>query len=212
LHLYLQPGGNDSVHRVWPESGEERLVYLLPEFGLEMRFHPMDFIQVNPVINQYMVRQVVQFLELSAQDNVLDLFSGLGNFTLPLATKAARVVGVEGGAAMVARGQENAKHNLLNNIKFYEADLTKTLAGQPWARGGFNKILIDPPRSGALEIISNITMFSPERIIYVSCNPATLARDAGELDRLGYRLKKAGVMDMFPHTTHVESIAVFEPG
>lgn len=211
FHLYLQPGGPDSIHKVWPEDGQQRLHYRLEEFGLTLQFHPLDFTQVNPAINQQMVRQAIEFLDLQAGERVLDLFCGLGNFTLPLATKAAWVVGVEGDEAMVSRGRENAALNGLSNVEFHGADLTQPFEGQPWAHGGFDKILIDPPRSGALEIVSKMTVFKPRRIVYVSCNPATLARDAGELKKQGYRLLKAGVMDMFPHTTHVESIAVFEP-
>lgn len=210
LQLYLQPGGNDTVHKVWPE-GEARLSYGLPEFGLNMKFHPTDFTQVNQDINQDMIRMAMDFMDIQPGERILDLFCGLGNFTLPLATKAAEVVGVEGDDAMVVRGRENAEHNGLNNVSFYGADLTKPFDDQPWGRGGFDKILIDPPRSGALEIVSKMTVFKPKRIVYVSCNPATLARDAGELKKQGYKLLKAGVMDMFPHTTHVESIAVFEP-
>lgn len=215
LQLYLQPKGNDTVHRVWPEEGEERLSYRLDDFGVELKFHPMDFTQVNPYINRTMVSQAIEFLDLAPTDRVLDLFCGLGNFTLPIATKTEHVVGVEGGEAMVIRGKENAVHNQLDNVEFFGADLTQPFEDQPWANlsedKGFNKILIDPPRSGALEIVQKMTVFKPERIVYVSCNPATLARDAGELVNQGYKLVKAGVMDMFPHTTHVESIAVFEP-
>ncbi|HVL02255.1 MAG TPA: 23S rRNA (uracil(1939)-C(5))-methyltransferase RlmD, partial [Dongiaceae bacterium] len=160
---------------------------------------------------QQMVKQAIEFLDPQPGERILDLFCGLGNFTLPLATKAAQVVGVEGDEAMVVRGRENAVANQLSNVTFFGADLTKPFEGQPWAQGGFDKILIDPPRSGALEIVSKMTVFKPKRIVYVSCNPATLARDAGELKKQGYQLLRAGVMDMFPHTTHVESIAVFEP-
>ena len=210
LQLYLQPGGNDTVHKVWPE-GEERLSYRLPQFDLQMKFHPTDFTQVNQEINQDMIAKALDFMDVQPDERILDLFCGLGNFTLPLATKAAQVVGVEGDDAMVVRGRENAEFNGLDNVAFYGADLTKPFDDQPWGRGGFDKILIDPPRSGALEIVSKMTVFKPKRIVYVSCNPATLARDAGELKKQGYKLLKAGVMDMFPHTTHVESIAVFEP-
>ena len=211
LQLYLQPGGNHTVHKVWPVEGEERLYYGLPAFDLNMRFHPNDFTQVNQEINQKMISQAVEFMDIQPGERVLDLFCGLGNFTLPLARKAAQVVGVEGDDAMVVRGRENAEHNGLGNVEFYGADLTQPFDGQPWGVAGFDKILIDPPRSGALEIVSKMTVFKPKRIVYVSCNPATLARDAGELKKQGYGLLKAGVMDMFPHTTHVESIAVFEP-
>lgn len=209
--LYLQPGGPATVHKVWPETSEERLTYALPEFGLEMRFHPNDFTQVNPGINRRMVPLAVDLLQIEPGDRVLDLFCGLGNFTLPLATRAAEVVGVEGDEAMVARGRENAEHNGIKNVSFYGADLTQPFDQQPWGQGGFDRLLIDPPRSGAQEIVEKMTVFKPKRIVYVSCNPATLARDTGILQAQGYRLLEAGVMDMFPHTNHVESIAVFEP-
>jgi 23S rRNA (uracil1939-C5)-methyltransferase len=211
LHLYLQPGGNDTVHKVWPQDNMQRLSYGLPRYNLDMRFHPNDFTQVNQEINQKMIDRALELMDLNPQDRVLDLFCGLGNFTLPMARAAATVVGVEGDDAMVERGRENALHNGVSNVEFYGADLTRDFDNQPWAKSGFNKILIDPPRSGALEIVTKMTVFKPERIVYVSCNPATLARDAGELKKQGYRLLKAGVMDMFPHTTHVESIALFEP-
>ncbi|MCW9000411.1 MAG: 23S rRNA (uracil(1939)-C(5))-methyltransferase RlmD, partial [Kangiellaceae bacterium] len=150
-------------------------------------------------------------LDVQPEDRVLDLFCGLGNFTIPLATKAKYVVGVEGVQEMVERGQENARFNELTNVEFHQADLTTNLEEKEWVKNkDYNKVLIDPARSGALEVISNIVKFAPEKIVYVSCNPATLARDTGELIQHGYVLKKAGVMDMFPHTTHVESIALFE--
>ncbi|CBL44529.1 23S rRNA (Uracil-5-)-methyltransferase [gamma proteobacterium HdN1] len=211
FQCYFQPGGENTVHRVWPSAGEERLCYRLPEFNIEMKFHPMDFTQVNPYINEKMVSRAVELLAPEPSERVLDLFCGLGNFTLPLARRADVVVGVEGSDALVQRGRENALHNGLQNVEFYGADLTKPLEHQAWAHDGFAKILIDPPRSGALELVQKITVFKPKRIVYVSCDPATLARDAAELARQGYRLVVAGVMDMFPHTTHVESIAVFEP-
>lgn len=211
FHLYLQPAGPDSIHKVWPADNALRLHYTLEDFGVTLQFHPTDFTQVNPQINRTMVKQAIDFLDPQPGERILDLFCGLGNFTLPLATRAAHVVGVEGDDAMVVRGRENAAANGLSNVEFYGADLTQPFEGQPWAHGGFDKILIDPPRSGALEIVSKMTVFKPKRIVYVSCNPATLARDAGELKKQGYRMLKAGVMDMFPHTTHVESIAVFEP-
>jgi 23S rRNA (uracil1939-C5)-methyltransferase len=211
LQLYLQPGGNDTVHKVWPAVGEDRLCYRLPQFDLEMKFHPTDFTQVNQDINQSMIKNALEYMDVQPGERILDLFCGLGNFTLPLATKASHVVGVEGDDAMVVRGRENAAHNSLTNVEFFGADLTKPFDDQPWGQGGFDKILIDPPRSGALEIVEKMTVFKPKRIVYVSCNPATLARDAGALRKQGYKLLKAGVMDMFPHTNHVESIAVFEP-
>lgn len=210
LHIYLQPKGPDTVHRIWPEGGEERLGYRLEEFDLTMKFHPMDFTQVNAGINGTMVHRAVEWLDIQPEERVLDLFCGLGNFTLPLARKAGQVVGVEGDDAMVVRGRENAELNGLSNVTFHGADLQADFTSQSWAGEGFDKILIDPPRSGAQEVCEYLTAFGAKRIVYVSCNPATLARDAGVMVRNGYRLVRAGVMDMFPHTTHVESIALFE--
>lgn len=208
--LYLQPGGPDSVHRVYPETGEDRLSYALPDFGLRLFFHPMDFTQVNAGINRKMLNLALDLLDPQPGDRVLDLFCGLGNFTLPLATRAAEVIGVEGIQAMADRGMENARRNNLTNVSFYAQDLTQDFSQQPWAKQGFDRLLIDPPRSGAEEVVKYLPKFGAKRIVYVSCNPATLARDAGLLKDAGYRLLKAGVMDMFTHTTHVESIAVFE--
>ena len=210
LHIYLQPKGPDTVHRIWPESGEERLSYGMEEFDLTMKFHPMDFTQVNVDINRNMVHRAVEWLDIQPGERVLDLFCGLGNFTLPLARRAGQVVGVEGDDAMVVRGRENAELNGLSNVAFHGADLHADFTAQPWAAEGFDKILIDPPRSGAQEVCEYLTAFGAKRIVYVSCNPATLARDAGVMVRNGYRLVRAGVMDMFPHTTHVESMAMFE--
>lgn len=210
LHLYLQPGGPNTVYKVWPEQGEDRLWYRLEEFGVTLKFHPTDFTQVNAGINRKMVSRALAWLDPQPTDRVLDLFCGLGNFTLPLATRAGAVVGVEGDEAMVVRGRENAQFNQLQNVTFYGADLQADFTQQAWAKEGFDKILIDPPRSGALEVVQYLPKFGAKRIVYVSCNPATLARDAGVLVAHGYRLLKAGVMDMFPHTTHVESIALFE--
>ncbi|WP_237067513.1 23S rRNA (uracil(1939)-C(5))-methyltransferase RlmD [Microbulbifer guangxiensis] len=211
IHLYLQPGDAASAHRLWPESGEERLRYRLPEFGLELHFHPLDFVQVNLEVNRQMVERAVALLDPQADERVLDLFCGLGNFTLPLARRAGRVVGVEGEGALIARAEENAAANGIGNVQFVTADLTAELRQHRWAAEGFDKVLLDPPRAGAVEVLAQLARLQPRRIVYVSCNPSTLARDAGALAGLGYRLQKAGVMDMFPHTAHVESIAVFEP-
>lgn len=210
LHIYLQPKGPETVYRIWPEAGEERLAYRMEEFDLTMKFHPMDFTQVNADINRSMVHRAVEWLDVQPGERVLDLFCGLGNFTLPLARRASQVVGVEGDDAMVVRGRENAELNGLANVAFHGADLQADFTAQPWAAEGFDKILIDPPRSGAQEVCEYLTAFGAKRIVYVSCNPATLARDAGVMVRNGYRLVRAGVMDMFPHTTHVESMAMFE--
>lgn len=211
LVVYLQPKGPKTVHRIWPPEDEKaQLSYSFKEYGLEMLMEPLDFTQVNSSINTKMVPAAIELLDVQPTDNVLDLFCGLGNFTLPLASKANYVVGVEGVQEMVDRGTINAKHNSLENVAFYQSDLAGDLTGKEWLDREYNKVLIDPARSGAIEVISNIVKIGPEKIVYVSCNPATLARDTGELVKAGYKLKKAGVLDMFPHTTHVESIALFE--
>lgn len=209
LQLYLQPGGNDSVHKVWPQDDNNRLYYHLNEFGLRMAFHPTDFTQVNGDMNREMLSLALRLLDLQEDDVVLDLFCGLGNFTLPIATRCARVVGVEGSEEMVRRGTENAQANGISNASFYAANLCVDFDVETWAQPVYSKILLDPPRSGAIEIIPRIAAFRAPRIVYISCNPATLARDAGELARHGYRMTQSGVMDMFPHTGHVESIAEF---
>lgn len=191
--LYLQPKGPETVHRVWPE-GEPRLHYRLQEFGIEFAFHPMDFIQVNPQINRQVVVQAVEMLQLNSQDKSLDLFCGLGNFTLPLAIRAGSVVGVEGSDEMVRRGTENALRNNLDNVSFFAANLFESLDNMSWV-GHYDKLLLDPPRSGAERVVKEMSRFSPQRIVYVSCNPATLARDAGILvQEQGYRLLQAGIM------------------
>ena len=210
LQCYLQPGNESTVHRVWPEEGEERLYYRHPQADVEMAFHPSDFTQVNAEINRRMVPLALDLLEVEAHHQVLDLFCGLGNFTIPAARRAAGVVGVEASDAMVRRGYENARRNGLENVAFHAWDLDSEPKGQPWARQRYERVLLDPPRSGALEMVRMMPQFGAEKLVYVSCNPATLARDAGELVARGYRLSGAGVMDMFPHTAHVESIALFD--
>jgi 23S rRNA (uracil1939-C5)-methyltransferase len=206
----MQPGGNDSIYSIMPH--QEELYYHLPDQDIKLFFAPLDFTQVNAAINKKMVTLAVELLDLNAKDHVLDLFCGLGNFSLAIAQKAAQVIGVEGDAAMVKKATENAQRNHISNVSFFEADLFKPLVDQPWFSQEYCKMLIDPPRTGALEVVSSIGgKWAPERIVYVSCNPATLARDAGILvNEKKYKLVKAGVMDMFPQTAHVESIALFE--
>jgi 23S rRNA (uracil1939-C5)-methyltransferase len=210
MQIYLQPAGPESVTLIWPETAA--LGYRLPEFNLELFFSPADFVQINADVNRAMISRVIELLQPGAHERVLDLFCGLGNFTLPLARHAGHVTGVEGDAKLVERAKDNAHHNDIHNAEFYAADLSQDLAGQPWAKQRFDKILLDPPRTGALEIIKQLSALGAARIVYVSCNPATLARDTQELVQQGYTLVSAGVMDMFPHTTHVESIALFEKG
>ncbi len=208
LWMYQQPGGPNTVSPLWPE--QPQLAYS-PMPSLMLDFAPGDFTQVNAGINQKMIPVAMQLLDLQPTDRLLDLFCGLGNFTLPIAQQVSEVVGVEGDASLVAHARRNAEKNQLSNAIFELADLTQTaLADYPWAKAGFNKILLDPPRSGAFEVLGQLAALGAEQIVYVSCNPATLARDAGELvHQYGYQLQAAGIMDMFPHTSHVESIAVF---
>lgn len=208
FQIYLQAGGPNTVTKYWPEDGESLLTYKLADFGLTYWFHPSDFTQVNPRINQQMVRKAIDYLDLKATDKVLDLFCGLGNFTLAIATQAAHVCGVEVSTTMVERAQLNAERNKIKNVEFHGADLFQPLTSA-WATMKYDKILIDPARSGALEVIPYLAKWQAKKIVYVSCNPATLARDAGEIVKQGYTLKQTGIIDMFPQTNHVESIAVF---
>lgn len=210
IELYLQPSSLESVHKIFPKEGPERLQYFLPEFDLTLNFHPMDFTQINAGINRKIVSKALKLLALNKDDVVLDLFCGLGNFTLAAARLCGTVVGVEGSDEMVKRGTENAELNTIDNASFYAADLCQSITDKQWSQLKFSKILLDPPRSGAIEIIQQIAQIGASKIVYISCNPATLARDTAELIKAGYELKSAGVMDMFPHTTHVESMAEFE--
>lgn len=218
LWLYLQPGKADSVTKLFPADEQLFLSYSLTELTnrghalrpLTLQFHPLDFTQVNPSINTKMINQALKMLNLQPTDTVLDLFCGLGNFTLPMAQLAHQVVGVEGAEEMTVRARMNADLNQLQNVEFHAANLAVDCSQQPWAKQKFNKILIDPPRSGAIELLPLLASFKADIIVYVSCNPATLARDAGELvQKYGYTLQEAGVLDMFPQTAHVESIALF---
>jgi 23S rRNA (uracil1939-C5)-methyltransferase len=207
--VLLQPGGVESVQPLYPEAPDFH--FALPAYGLNLAFRPLDFIQVNAGLNEKMIARTFELLDAQPGDRVLDLFCGLGNFTLPLARRAGHVVGVEGDAGLIARARANATANGLANVDFHAADLSKDLSSEPWMRAGFDKLLLDPPRAGAAEVIAQLPLKGISRIVYVSCHPASLARDAGFLVReRGYRLVSAGAMDMFPQTAHVESIAVFE--
>ena len=207
--IFLQPGGVDSVRPLWPES--VALSFRLPQWDVELAFRPLDFIQVNAALNERMIARALELLDAAPDDRVLDLFCGLGNFTLPLARTVREVVGVEGEAGLVARAKENAQRNGLDNAHFFAADLTTDQRQAPWMRQGFDKLLLDPPRSGAIDVLRQLPLKTFERIVYVSCHPGSLARDAGYLvNEQGFRLVSAGAMDMFPHTAHVESIALFE--
>lgn len=203
--MFLQAGGVDSVVPLWPEHPAP-LAYRLPAHQASIQFKPLDFVQVNAEINRAAVNKVIELIEPQAGDAVIEFFCGLGNFTLAVARHAGRVVGLEGDRGLVERARENAARNGITHAEFVQADLT---VAEPPA-GTFNKVLLDPPRTGALEIVQKLDLSHTERVVYVSCNPATLARDAGVLvHEKGLRLAAAGVMDMFPHTAHVESIALF---
>lgn len=207
--IYLQPKGPDSITPLWPEK-PVLPTYALPKYDLEFHFRPAMFTQVNPDINRKMIDRVMETLDLNANDTVLDLFCGLGNFTLPMATRAGHVVGVEGDLPLVNHARANARLNHISNVEFHVADLSRDVSQMSWAKQQFTKILLDPSRAGASEILNMFSHWRPKQVVYVSCNPSTLARDAGILvNQLGFRLIKAGVMDMFPQTGHVESIALF---
>ena len=207
--IYLQSGGTDSVRPLSPPASQ--LYFDLSAHGIRLNFEPLDFIQVNAALNEQMISRAIELLAPGKQDRILDLFCGLGNFTLPLAKHSDHVVGVEGDAGLIARARANAQLNKLNQVQFFCADLAKDLRGEPWMAQGINKLLLDPPRAGAAEVLAQFPLKQIEKIVYVSCHPASLARDAGFLVReRGFKLVGAGVMDMFPHTAHVESIAVFE--
>lgn len=205
ISIWLQPAGPDSAHPFHPPQSE--LYYTLPEFGLRLAFRPTDFTQVNHGVNRILVARAVRLLDPRPGERVADLFCGLGNFSLPLATRGAEVIGFEGSRELVERARRNASANRLA-VQFEVVDLFK--AGLR-AYGSFDKLLIDPPREGAVEIVKSLPAEWPRRVVYVSCDPATLARDAGVLVHAqGFRLAAAGVVNMFPHTAHVESIALFE--
>jgi 23S rRNA (uracil1939-C5)-methyltransferase len=208
--FYLQAKGPDTIV---PLDDDCTVMpgYDLPEHNIQFKFRPAMFTQVNYDINRQMINRVLKTLALTSQDNVLDLFCGLGNFTLPMARYAGSVVGIEGDLPLIQHAKENARLNDITNVEFYSADLSKDISGQPWVKRHYHKILLDPSRAGALEVLPHLKEWQPEQIVYVSCNPATLARDTQILvNEMGYRLIKAGVMDMFPQTAHVESIALFK--
>jgi len=214
VQLFLQPGNLKSVHPLYPEK-PDALFFELKEFDIKIEFLPTDFIQVNGGINEQLVSRAIELLDIQKDDRVLDLFCGVGNFTLPLARSSDHVVGVEGDQALVNRAIHNGQLNGLDGVEFHFGDLFKEDMSADshgdWLDHKFDKILLDPPRSGAAEMIKRLPAFGASKVVYVSCGPATLARDAGVMvNEHGYRMTYAGVIDMFPHTAHVESIAVFE--
>ncbi|QXI42359.1 23S rRNA (uracil(1939)-C(5))-methyltransferase RlmD [Pseudomonas wayambapalatensis] len=205
--LWLQGEGEPAPH-----DGAATLGFDLAPWGLELAWRPGDFVQVNAQVNTLMIQQALAWLAPQPDERVLDLFCGLGNFALPLARQAREVVAVEGVQAMVDRAAANAASNNVHNARFFQADLSQSLAGAEWAAEGFSAVLLDPPRDGAYEVVQSIARLKAKRLVYVSCNPATLARDAQVLVGQGYRLKRAGILDMFPQTAHVEAMALFEVG
>jgi 23S rRNA (uracil1939-C5)-methyltransferase len=211
LDIYLQSGGPDSVYPLQPERLRP-LSYRLPDFDLTLHFSPSDFTQVNRAVNEVLVRRAVGLLDPRPGQRLADLFCGLGNFSLALARRGAQVVGVEGSAELIARAEENARRNgLAQRARFRAADLFEAPQRMLAELGPLDGMLVDPPRHGAHVLVQALGEDAPRRLVYVSCNPATLARDAGVLVReRGYRLRAAGVMNMFPHTSHVESVALFE--
>ncbi|OGV46593.1 MAG: 23S rRNA (uracil(1939)-C(5))-methyltransferase [Legionellales bacterium RIFCSPHIGHO2_12_FULL_42_9] len=211
VRLFLQPTGIQSVHLFYPEEGDELLTYTLLRQQLTFQFHPTDFTQVNAALNQAMVTQALAWLALTPEDIVLDLFCGLGNFSLPMAKLCARVIGAEGSATMVARARMNAQANGLTNTVFECINLDQETGLFALSAKQANVVLLDPPRTGALTLVKQIERINPLRVLYVSCDSATFARDAAVLvHEKGYRLLKVGVMDMFPHTAHVEVMALFQ--
>jgi 23S rRNA (uracil1939-C5)-methyltransferase len=209
VQLWLQPEGPDSARPFWPPDAPD-LYYTLPEYGLRIAFGPTDFTQVNHAVNRLLVGRALSLLDPRPGERIIDFFCGLGNFTLPVAGRGAEVLGVEGSAGLVARAEQNARANgLAGRCRFAVADLfdAAACAGLP----ACDKALLDPPREGAIELVKSFAAKPPSRIVYVACDPATLARDSGVLVHTqGYRLAAAGVVNMFPHTSHVESIALFE--
>jgi len=204
----IQTGGPDSVSWL---AGPSELFYSLPEFSVDIRFEATDFVQVNGRVNRRMVSQAVDLLDIDPGHRVLDLYCGIGNFSLPLARRSAHVLGVEGELAQVQRARCNAQRNGIDNCEFRQSDLSAIDGGEAWLNEGWDRLLLDPARTGAQAVIECATVIDAERIVYVSCHPATLARDAGILVHdQGYRLEAAGIIDMFPHTGHVESLAVFQ--
>jgi len=210
LQVFLQPEGPDSLYILWPKDPTP-LSYDLAEFVIEYQFKATDFTQVNAEINQRMISKALEFLDIQKDEKVLDLFCGLGNFTLPMASRVGSVMGIEADASLIEAAKANAKRNNISNVEFRSANLYELEDELPWGGFQFNKMLLDPPRSGAQAVLERLSVKYPACIVYISCDPATLARDTDILvNKKGYTLLKAGILDMFPQTSHFESIAVFE--
>lgn len=211
LQIYLQPNAPASLSKLYPPDRDDQLSYTLPDQHLTFLFHPLDFTQINLSMNRKMINQALALLKLEASDRVLDLFCGIGNFSLPIAQQVKQVVGVEGSQEMVSRSEANAAFNQIHNTAFYAANLEAPDTAAMWLQNTYDKILLDPPRAGAKAILPFLAQMNAKRIVYVSCNPSTLARDAKDLvHHHHYRLTQAGIMNMFPHTSHIEAMALFE--
>jgi 23S rRNA (uracil1939-C5)-methyltransferase len=209
ITVLLQPGGYETI--AYFAGPREPLIYRLPDFDVQFEFEPNDFVQVNAGLNRAMVSRAIELLQPTATDRVLDLFCGLGNFSLPLARRSGHVTGIEGEPKLIARARLNAERQGFLNVNFITANLADQPEVASWATQSYDKVLLDPPRTGAREVLPVIARSGAKRVVYISCHPGSLARDAGLLvQEHGYTLRAAGVMDMFPHTAHVESLAVFE--
>jgi 23S rRNA (uracil1939-C5)-methyltransferase len=207
VQMFLQPEGLDSTHKIFPQDNDDLLHYRLPDYDLVFQFSPQDFTQVNLAVNRQMVARAVALLDIDPSDEVFDAFCGIGNFSLAISRFAKKVTGAEQSASSIARARENARLNGVENVSFVVEDLqleTSEINGLE----GVNKVLLDPPRSGAEAMVKRLAGSNVVRVVYVSCNPETLARDIGILENQGFELRSAGIIDMFPHTTHVESIAL----
>jgi len=207
VQMFLQPEGLDSTHKIFPQDNDDLLRYRLPDYDLVFHFSPQDFTQVNLAVNRQMVARAVALLDIDPSDEVFDAFCGIGNFSLAISRFAKKVTGAEQSASSIARARENARLNGVENVSFVVEDLqleTSEINGLE----GANKVLLDPPRSGAEAMVKRLAGSNVVRVVYVSCNPETLARDIGILENQGFELRSAGIIDMFPHTTHVESIAL----
>jgi 23S rRNA (uracil1939-C5)-methyltransferase len=209
--IYFQSKGIDTVtlYHTPTSLTDKTLSYQIPDHNINIQFEPTHFTQVNQSINLQMINQAIRLLDLQPKDRVIDLFCGIGNFTLPIARYTKQVHGIEFDQQSVKQAADNAALNALNNTQFFYANLFELPADASWLNNSYNKMLLDPPRAGAKEVVENINKWSPDRIVYVSCNPATLARDAAILSQQGYRLESSGIMNMFPHTKHVEAMCLF---
>ena len=207
VQMFLQPEGLDSTHKIFPQDNTDVLHYELPDYGLVFQFSPQDFTQVNLPVNRLMVAKAIELLDIDPTDQVFDAFCGIGNFSLAISRFARKVTGAEQSASSIARARENARLNGVENVSFFVEDLQSEIAESNSLKG-INKVLLDPPRSGAEAMVKRLASSDVSRVVYVSCNPETLARDIAILENQGFELQSAGIIDMFPHTTHVESIAL----